>query len=257
MSPCWLRGVSAAALIALVQLATGGAASLESDPSMDAALAELERARGLVGDRERWLARLEAADRLEAVAGSDEVEGEEALECLELAADELVALGVLDEAAQLWGRVVERALDGPACARACLRWAQILRRGGDFRAAAAAYERAAEDPLATVEVREEARLWAARIALEDGDRAAGLRGLERLANSADDPAFSIRAFDLLARAAIERGDLEGAAGWLEAARARWSEECQAVTPRGERVRRGLMGMGSVIELRLAIFDRGR
>jgi hypothetical protein len=256
MSPWRVGGVSAAALMALVQVMTGAAGSLDSEPSMDAALAELERARSLDGHRERWLARLAAADRLEAAAWSDEAEQMQALECVEVAADELVALGILDEAAQLWGRVVERTLDGPARARACLRWAQILRRGGESRAAAAAYERAAEDPQAAAEVREEARLWAARMAIEDGDRAAGLRGLERLANSAEDPAFSIRAFDLLARAAIERGDLEGAAGWLETARERWSEECRAVTPRGERVRRGLIGMGSVIELRLAIFDRG-
>lgn len=62
-------------------------------------------------------------------------------------------------------------------------------------------------------------------------------------------------YDRLARFALERGDDEEAAGWLEACRAAVRDASRALTPRGQRLRHALVGMRARYELQCRTTDR--
>jgi hypothetical protein len=231
-------------------------------PAIAAALDRLRPVAG-EGDRARLMRRLGAVEDLRAAlaaqmgpSGVGPAGAERAAAWL-LLARELAALGLLDEAA--WE--LERGLGDPtaAVARAplLLELAHVERRRGRLDRARAHYEHCLGESALSPAERGEVRLWQGRLALEAGEAELGRRILVAVAHGDADPHRSLTAFDCLARERITSGALEAAAGWLEQARSHWAAVAAEHTPRGDRVRRGLMRMGAVVELRAALFGLGR
>lgn len=178
----------------------------------------------------------------------------------------LAGLGCDREAFLAW----EQHLAGPkGTARthreALFEAAQAARRCGEHERAVDLYARFLEQPDPEPEPaaggvqpraqREQARLWLARSLQEVGRLEEARRRWTALATETDRWDVGVAAFDRLALHAVERKDLEGAAGWLHAARTRWKDPASALTPDGERIRRALVRMSAVDELQLAIATR--
>ena len=204
----------------------------------------------------RLRGRLESAEGLATFDGRHP-EASRELRCraAEAAAVEAASLGLHAIAAQEWKEVVEVGPGGSTTLSSELEWAHSSRRAGHMEEAISAYTRVVEGSLLTRSERLEARYWRGRSRLETGSSGAGREDLHTVAVSASDPALSIDAYDHLARDCVTRGDLGGAAGWIESSRVRWAETSASRTPQGDRVRRALMRMSAIVELRLAIFDR--
>ena len=79
----------------------------------------------------------------------------------------------------------------------------------------------------------------------------------RVADTAQDPLDRIRAFDELGLSWLSSGDLEAAAGVLDACRNTLASIAREVTVRGARVRRALTGMRVVRDLPRFIEARAR
>ncbi|QDU69721.1 hypothetical protein Pla86_48410 [Planctomycetes bacterium Pla86] len=218
-----------------------------------AAQQQLERARALEG-RSRLLGRLRAVDALHAVGELHQGDSASAAAAAAAAAGELRALGLLDEAAVEIARALDAVAVGPSAARWRLELADLQRRRGEVRSAAATYAACAQDRELDEGDRDHARLWSARMSLALGRGEEAERVLVALAHDARDPVYSVRAFDELVLADVAAGDLGRAAGWIDACHHHHQAVAARDTPSGDRVRRALMRMRGVVELRCAAFD---
>lgn len=136
--------------------------------------------------------------------------------------------------------------------RAVLEIAHLERRAKHNQEALSAYEWVVADESSTPRQRDEASLWAGRVYLDLSRPADARRVWQRVADAGDDPLDRVRAWDNLASALIDQGDLEGAAGTLERCREALSEVAQEESKLGERVRSALANMRCVDELAAAV-----
>jgi hypothetical protein len=139
--------------------------------------------------------------------------------------------------------------------RAVLEIAHLERRAKHSQEALAAYEMVIAEESASPRQRDEASLWAGRVFIDLTRPADARRVWQRVADAGDDPLDRVRAWDYLASALVDQGDLEGAAGTIERCREALSELSQEESKLGERVRSALSGMRSVDELSAAIAKR--
>lgn len=151
----------------------------------------------------------------------------------------------------------ERGGDSPFRVRAILEIGNVQRRAQNHQEALAAYEAVLADAAATQRQRDDASLWAGHVyaALDRHDDAR--RAWQRVADTAEDPLDRVRAYDCLALALIEKGDLEGAAGTLERCREALSEASAEESKLGERVRNALLGMRANDDLEKAVAKRDK
>ena len=148
-----------------------------------------------------------------------------------------------------------RCLDGPFRARAALEIGHVERRLGRAREALDAYQELFTDPHVPPSLRDAAMLWAGRVHADAGRFEEAWRLWESVVTLAEDPVDRVQAFDLLALALIERGDLEGAAGVLERCRVASSDVAREETQLGVRVRNALAQMRAVESLRKSVATR--
>jgi tetratricopeptide (TPR) repeat protein len=139
--------------------------------------------------------------------------------------------------------------------RAMLEMGHLDRRAKRFDSALAAFEAVIAEESATTRQKDEASLWAGRVYVELARPADAQRVWKRVADSAEDPLDRIHAYDYLALALVEQGDLEGAAGMLERCREALSDAAQEESKLGERVRSALSGMRAIDDLAAAIAKR--
>ncbi len=264
----------AAGLLVLPWLLAGTlAARLEEDGAIREK-GPLEHVAGLRGacealeGRSRLVARLQLCEALEdaleaapAAFGPETRVGLSAERCKLLA-----SLGCDREAFAAWEQHLLGSNDTARLRREALyEAAQAARRCGEHGRAADLYARFLEQPDSEPAgvasgpqpcvQREQARLWLARSLQETGRHEEASRRWAALATETDCWEVGVAAFDRLALDAVERKDLEGAAGWLHAARMRWKDPASVLTPDGERIRRALVRMSAVDELQLAIATR--
>lgn len=226
----------------------------------DAATA-LERARDHLrqaresSGRRRLLGRLHAVEALRSVEATFPSEPAVGARASAAAAEELLALGLCDESAVAFELALERFESAPESPFWRLGAADARRRGSDYAAALPGYALAGADVGLPGTERDRAQLWFARClrAIDRPGEAESI--LIALAHDATDPVRSIDAYDELALAAVSIGDVAGAAGWIDACRRRHAASEAEHTPTGDRVRRALMRMSSVVELRCAVFER--
>jgi len=124
------------------------------------------------------------------------------------AAGDSRAQGVFEELVENGGR-------GDLRDRARLEVAHLARRNGDLDAALAGYETLALDPQSERGRREEAARWCATTLGLAGRRADAERWWSRLAHRARSTHLRVTAWDRLALAALEEGDVEGARAIVE------------------------------------------
>jgi len=182
------------------------------------------------------------------------------------------ARAVAAEAAFRAGEILRAAdQDGPAAAE--FRWCALNARGTEFRARARLelghLERRAErwreavefyvDVAADAEAapvrRDDAWLWAGTAWNALGRSEDARTAWSRVAEHGSDDLLRVRAFDELALARLESGDLEAAAGELSRAIATLSPRALEETESGERVRDALLRMHIVERLPRAIAAR--
>jgi tetratricopeptide (TPR) repeat protein len=149
----------------------------------------------------------------------------------------------------------ELSSGGEFAFRASLELGHLLRRRGDPSGALDAYLDVIGDPRAAPSWRDDASIWAGRVWYETGRAEEARRWWSRVAHDGEDPRDRLRAYDQLALALVDEGDLEGAAGMLEQCRRELSDVALEETPRGERVRNALMNMRALDALRRAIARR--
>ena len=228
-------------------------------PRLDCARAQMELAacgrraarRGGEGGREL------AADAYRAVRTYHPGERSVGAEAAFRAGELLRAAGRLDEALVELRIARELGQGNPLAVRAELEVGHVHRRSGRFELALDAYCSVQAHPDAPQRFRDDAGLWEGRAWLELGRPEDARRSWERVARAAEDPVDRVRAFDLMALAWIESGDLEAAAGALDRARIDLGDAVVERTERGERVRRALARMRCIPRLRRAIAARAR
>ena len=142
-------------------------------------------------------------------------------------------------------------------ARAGLEIAHVQRRAGRREAALDAYLAVHDDPRSEPQRRDEAALWAGRMYALLGKPEEAQRRWEAVARRAEDPLQRIDAWDELALALVDAGDLEGAAGWIGRARENLADVALEETENGERVRGALERMRSIRRLERAVAARER
>jgi hypothetical protein len=171
-------------------------------------------------------------------------------------AGELLRAGGDGEEAALEFRIAAaRGGSTRLAARARLELGHVQRRAGRSAAALEQYESVWTDARAPRAQRDRAALWVGRVHAAVGRIQDAERVWKRLADAAGDPLERIRAWDELALAACARGDLEGAAGLLEACRRALAPFAHEETRLGERVRNALVAMRSVAELKRRVAER--
>ncbi|MDF1798181.1 MAG: tetratricopeptide repeat protein [Planctomycetota bacterium] len=185
-------------------------------------------------------------------AWPDEPEGAEAAfraaELLRAAGDAEGALEAFEQAARL-GRGT------PLGARARYEAGHVHRREGRHAEALEAYASVAADPGAEAYRRDLAGLWTAKTRLELGDRDGAELCLRRLVGEVADPLTLVRVHDELILILVERGELEGACGWLAACKQAVASPSKELTRRGARVRSALEDLRCLPRLRSAIGAR--
>lgn len=167
----------------------------------------------------------------------------------------LRAAGDLEAAGAEFALARDTGGSSPFRLRALLELGHLQRRGRAFEKALASYEALIADRAATPGQRDEASLWAGAATHELGRAADARRIWQRVADGAEDPLDRVRAWDRLASALIESGDLEGAAGTLERCKEALASSAAEETRLGERVRSALDGMRAADELPRAIERR--
>ena len=259
-----LAGAGGAALALLFALAgpAGGAQGPDGEvPRLESVSEQYDHARGIklsmrgTRGRERMLRRLRAAEAYRAVRryfpAQREVGGEAAFR-----AGELLRAGAEDERALAEFRTARAlAAGGEFAVRAALEIAHLHRRRGDSSEALEAYLTVVTDLRAEPRWRDDAAIWAGRVWYETGRVEEARLWWNRVARGAEDPHDRLRAYDQLALARVDEGDLEGAAGVLELCRRGLSDVALEETPRGERLRNALMNMRALDALRRAIARR--
>jgi tetratricopeptide (TPR) repeat protein len=145
----------------------------------------------------------------------------------------------------------------PFRGRGLLEIGHVERRTQKYQEALLAYEAVLSDAGTTQRQKDDASLWAGHVyaALKRPDDAH--RAWQRVADSAEDPIDRIKAFDCMAQAAIEKGDLDGASALLEKCHEAVAEAASEETRLGDRVRNALSGMRAHDELQRAIEKRDR
>lgn len=139
--------------------------------------------------------------------------------------------------------------------RARLEIGHLHRRAGRWREALQAYLDAAAEAEAEPARREDAWLWAGSAWKELGRVEEARTAWKRVAGEGTDPLARIVAYDELCLLLLEDADLEGAAGMLDECVRALSPRALEETADGERVRRALLRMRAVEELRRAIARR--
>jgi len=142
-------------------------------------------------------------------------------------------------------------------ARAGLEIAHLQRRAGRRSAALDAYLAVLDDPRSEPQRRDEAALWAGRMYALLGKPEEAARRWEAVARRAEDPLQRIDAWDELALALVDAGDLEGAAGWIGRARESLADVALEETENGERVRGALERMRAIRRIERAVAARER
>lgn len=171
-----------------------------------------------------------------------------AAELLRAGGDADAALRAFEEAARL-GR-------GTALgARARYEVGHVHRREGRHPEALEAYASVVGDPDADAYRRDLAGLWTAKTRLELGDREGAELCLRRLTSEVADPLTLVRVHDELILMLVERGELEGACGWLTACKQAVAGPSKELTQRGARIRSALEDLRSLPRLRSAISSR--
>lgn len=171
-------------------------------------------------------------------------------------AGELLRAGGRPGEAQAEFRAAFEAGGGtPFRARAGLELGHLARRAERFEEALQEYERVRGDPRAEPAQRHEATLWSGRVYALEGRLRDAARLFERVARDAEAPLDALRGYDAWTAALIELGDLEGAAGVLEACRVSLQERMLEETRSGQRVRSAFEAMGSRARLERAVAER--
>lgn len=223
-----------------------------------AAAGAAEQALPALEPRARLLARLKLVERWCAAEQHPAALPHERQAAAIGAGETLSALGFQGEAQGAFERAAEHLSSAPAACSAWLEAGHCARRRGDFGLALEFYERvqaaAAQHPEGP-NLAAWARFWAARVEGEMGHHAAAARRWQALADAALEPGLRIAAFDELALLAVRRGDGEGAAGWIAAARSALAAQAAAHGAEGRRVRRALAGMRAIPELGLLLEAR--
>ena len=229
-----------------------------SPPRLESARAQFEHARELklsTRGRERMRRRLGAAEAYRSVRrhfpAQREVGGEAAFRAGEL----LRAGGEEARALDEFGIARELSAGGEFAFRGALETGHILRRRGDPSGALDAYLAVAADVHAAPRWRDDAAIWSGRVWYETNRVEEARRWWNRVAGGGEDPRDRVRAYDQLALALVDEGELEGAAGMLERCRRELSDVALEETPRGERLRRALTNMRALDVLRRAIARR--
>jgi hypothetical protein len=242
-----------------VREAARGSIVLEATPELDDASEQLTHARfvedGLSGaqGRDRLRARLQTIEALRAVhgrhAGLDDVRARAALD----AGAHLSTLGFGDEALLEHDIAVRLAGDDVLRHRARLERARSARRTEQWERALVDFRWCAEHSHGAE--RTEALLFEGeaqeRLGFEDLAREVWQRALI----DAVPCTATVDVYDRLARAALARGDEDGAAAWLESCRRGLGDALRATTPTGTALRRAVVGMRARYELQCAVGER--
>ncbi len=146
-------------------------------------------------------------------------------------------------------------VDTPFRSRAGLEIGHLQRRSKHAEPALDAYLAVVDDPKSEPARRDEAALWAGRVYTELGKPAEARRQWEAVAQRSEDPMQRIDAWDELALAHVDGGDLEGAAGWIAKARETLADAALEETAQGERVRSALERMRAIRRLERAVAAR--
>jgi tetratricopeptide (TPR) repeat protein len=171
-------------------------------------------------------------------------------ELLRSGGDDAAALPVF-ERARITGRGTDMGV------RAALEIGHLLRRAREDARALATYLDVWTEERAARERRDEAALWAGRVLARDGRLEEARSFWTRLARDARDPVTRIAAWDELALAHVDEGDLEAAAGELAACRDALHDVAQEETRLGRRVQSALVNMRVIGRLERAVEARAR
>jgi tetratricopeptide (TPR) repeat protein len=140
-------------------------------------------------------------------------------------------------------------------ARAGIELGHLARKSRQPSEALDLYLAVADDPKSEPARRDEAALWAGRVYAEQQQPDEARRRWEGVAQRAEDPLQRIDAWDELALALVDAGDLEGAAGWIARARETLADAALEETAQGERVRGALERMRAIRRLERAVAER--
>ena len=230
-------------------------------PRMDTASAQIAYARGIKRSmagreaRERALRREMAIEAYRAVRKHHPRASSSGAEGAFRAGELLRAVGRTEEALEEFEKARELGSKTPFRARASLEIGHVHRREGRRRVALDAYLRVASDPRAAHEHRDDAWLWAGCVWKDLGRLREARDAWRGVTRSGSDPIDRILAFDYLALAWVDAGDLEAAAGVLDECVRAHSELALEETRLGERVRKALVRMRVVSALQHAVEER--
>lgn len=140
-------------------------------------------------------------------------------------------------------------------ARAGLEIGHSYRRARRLLDALEAYEAVGADARASRRYRDAAWLWAGRVQARLGRAPDAIRAWRRVAEGDGDVFDRLRAYDKWGLALIDAGDLEGAAGVLESCRKSFRERALEKSEHGERLRAALGAMRVIPALEAAIAAR--
>lgn len=224
-------------------------------PRLETAEAQLAHARGLKRTMlerpwpERGLWRARAIEAYRAVAHYHPERREVGAEASFRAGELVRAEGRDDEALELF-RAAQRGGEGtPFRARGALEIGHLHRRNGRSREALDAYLSVAADPGAQPSHRDDAWLWAGKVWSSRGQAEEARRAWSGVAERGADPVDRVLAYDCLVLQRVEEGDLEAAAGVLDACLRSLSDVALEETERGASVRKALQRMRCVEVLR--------
>lgn len=239
----------------------GSVRSEEAVPKQENAQAQLKHATGLkqalrgTDGEGKVAARKEAIRAYRAVREYFEGDAKACAEAAFRAGELLRAANEVSSALAEFKIARERGADTPFRVRAMLEVGHLHRRARNSKDALSAYEAVLSDSAATQAQKDDASLWVGHVYAQLGRAEDALRAWQRVADGAEDPLDRVRAWDVIALAWIEKGDLEAAAGALERCRERLAEASAEETRLGERVRSALSSMRAVDELQTAVERR--
>lgn len=255
------RGFVAIAVLAGAVLLLGAPEARTDVPRLDDVSAQLDHARacrsamrGLEAE-ERARARIAAAEAYEAVVRYWPRHPASAAEAAFRAGELYRTAGRAARARDCFGRARELGARTLWRARAELELGHLRRREGEFERALDRYLALAADASAPRGLRDDAGSWVARMYAELDQADEAERWWRRVAEGAEDPLDRVRAWDRLALARVERGELEAAAGVLQTCRESLADVALEETTLGERVRDALTRMRSIELLDRAIRAR--
>lgn len=228
---------------------------------LESAKAQLERAtelkralRGLQGEA-RDRARSEAVSAYRAVREFFAADAAACAEASFRAGELLRAAEDVAGALAEFGIARDRGAGTDFRVRAMLEVGHLERRMKHAQPALAAYEAVVAEESATKRQKDEALLWVGRV-YGDQERFDDARRVwQKVADGGEDPLDRVRAFDLIASALVETGDLEGAAGVIKRCHDALSDVAAEETKLGERVRSALDAMRSPEQLSRAVLKR--